>query len=517
MEKEKVVIIGAGPAGLTAAYELAALDKYEVIVFEETDRLGGISCTIRHNGNRMDIGGHRFFSKNEQVMQWWRNILPMQGAPAADDRLLAPERIYPSEGPDPEQADRVMLERRRVSRIFYLRKFFDYPISLRTETFTNMGLARTVKAGFGYVASAMHKRPENSLEDFYINRFGAPLYRMFFEHYTEKVWGIHPSRLGADWGSQRVKGLSLMKVLGDVASRPFRRDGQARETSLIERFIYPKYGPGQLWETVAADAAARGVRIETESPVVGIEVSGGRVVAVTTRRDGVEKTDPCDYLVSSMPVKDLVAALHGIEVPAEVARIARELPYRDFITVGLLVDKLLITNKTKLKTVGNIVPDTWIYIQEPDVKIGRLQVFNNWSPYLVKDFGKKVWIGLEYFCSEGDELWEMDDKAFIDLAVDELSRIGIVDKADVQDAVRVKVRKAYPSYYGSYYELDRVIAFLDGIENLYCVGRNGQHRYNNMDHSMLTAMEAVQHLAGRTSDKSLIWKVNTEKDYHESK
>lgn len=513
------LIVGAGPAGLTAARELLDRTSIHPVVCEASDAIGGISQTVRYKGNRMDVGGHRFFSKSERVTQWWRRMMPMQGAPSHDDMLL--DRAVPVEpqGPDPERDDRVMLVRQRVSRIFYLRKFFDYPIKLAVKTFANMGLWRTLKAGGGYVASMLHKRPETSLENFYINRFGAPLYRMFFEDYTEKVWGIHPSKLGADWGSQRVKGLSVWAILKDMATKRLGRKSDHVETSLIEQFVYPKYGPGQLWETVAADVENDGGEVLMRTPVKRIHVEQGRVdYVVVADPDGSDRRIACDHLFSSMPIKDLIAALDGIEVPADVARIAAELPYRDFITVGLLVKELKIKNETSIKTYRDRVPDTWIYIQERDVKVGRLQVFNNWSPYLLNDYEGTMWIGLEYFCTEGDEMWRMDRQAFIDMAIDELVRINIIgSRDDVLDSTQVKIKKAYPSYYGSYYELDRVKAFLDTIDNLWCIGRNGQHRYNNMDHSMLTAMEAVDAIAAGSTDKRAVWNVNTEEDYHETK
>ena len=384
-----------------------------------------------------------------------------------------------------------------------------------------MGLGRTVKAGFGYLASVLHKRKENSLEDFYINRFGKPLYQMFFEDYTEKVWGIHPSRLGADWGSQRVKGISVAAVLKDMMNKALKRKdaaGDKVETSLIEEFIYPKYGPGQLWETVAGEVRKRGGEVRLESEVVGIHVESGAVTGVDFRKpDGSVEHEACDFLISTMPIKDLTAALTGIEVPSDVRRIASKLPYRDFITVGLCVKKLKIKNRTKIKTWEERVPDTWIYVQERDVKVGRLQIFNNWSPYMVKDYENTMWIGLEYFCTEGDELWQMDREAFIRMAIDEMVKIDIVEREDVIDACQVKIKKAYPAYFGTYYELDTVKQFLDGIGNLYCLGRNGQHRYNNMDHSMLTAMACVRNIKAGVTSKDNIWAVNTEKDYHEGK
>lgn len=396
------IVIGAGPAGLTAAHELVAKGEgaWRILVLEESSALGGISRTVVHGDCRIDIGGHRFFSKSKEVNDLWTRLMPIQGSPAKDDILLHRPCHVEAGGPDPERVDRVMLRRRRISRIYYLRHFFDYPISIRPATFLAMGLVRTWKAGWSYLYSAVVKRSEKSLEDFYINRFGRVLYSMFFEDYTEKLWGVHPSRISPEWGAQRVKGLSLWKAILNV----FIPKGGKRETSLIEEFIYPKKGPGQLWETLADDLRAKGVEIRLGAKVVGVEASEGRIRAVRTS-DG--QTHACDALFSSIPIKELVAAMPN--VPPDVRRVADGLPYRDFITVGVLVDRLGIKNATKLRTVNDIVPDTWIYVQERDVRMGRIQIFNNWSPYMVDDVTKHVWVGLEYFCSEGDELWDMSD------------------------------------------------------------------------------------------------------------
>lgn len=518
--KKEAIIVGAGPAGLTAAYELLQHTDVHPIVLEATDTIGGISQTVKYHGNRMDIGGHRFFSKNKEIMDWWNRMMPIQGANSRDDIMLdIHDKELNPDGPDPEKEDRVILLRHRVSRIFFLRKFFDYPISLKLETFKNMGIVHTIKSGFGFIKSMFHKLPETSLENFYINRFGKHLYHLFFEGYTEKVWGVHPSKLGADWGSQRVKGLSVWTVIKDMVSKKLgKKKDEHTETSLIEQFIYPKYGPGQLWEIVSDEVSQAGGEVFMNSEVVKIHVQNHRVVSAEYKmHDGGTKNVPCDYLLSTMPIKDLVASLSGIEVPEDVQRIAKNLPYRDFITVGICVNKMKIQNKTKIKTYKNRVPDTWIYIQERDVKIGRLQIFNNWSPYLVNDYENTMWIGLEYFCTENDELWQMPEDEFIRMAVDELVKIDIIERDDVIDACQVKVKKAYPSYFGTYYELDAVKEFLDGIDNLYCLGRNGQHRYNNMDHSMLTAMECVNNIKKGIVLKKNIWAVNTEEEYHETK
>lgn len=506
------IIIGAGPAGLTAAYRFLLDTDIKPVILEKSEYIGGISRTAVVGGNRMDIGGHRFFSKNDEVNAMWQELMPLQGKPSIDDLTLGVEKPLSEGGPDPETEDRVMLLRNRISRIFFLRKFFDYPISLKPETFKNMGFANTMRAGFGYLGSCIVKKKEDSLENFYINRFGRPLYEMFFEDYTTKLWGRSPAQISADWGAQRVKGLSLSKAVWNVLSKPFRPKDKV-ETSLIEQYYYPKKGPGQLWETLADEIRRRGGEIIMNTRVERIRVENGRVSAVTAA-DGREFTG--DYFMSTMPVKDLVAGM-GEAAPADVRRIAAGLPYRDFITVGLLVNKLKLQNKTKVRTLTGDVPDCWIYVQERDVKIGRLQLFNNWSPYMVADPKHTMWIGLEYFCNEGDELWSMSDEAFIDFAIGELVKIDVIDRSDVIDSTRIRVKKAYPAYFDTYSEFDTVKDYLSGIENLWCLGRNGQHRYNNMDHSMLTAMEAVRAIAAGSTDKSAVWGVNTEKEYHETK
>ncbi len=516
---KKVIIIGAGPAGLTAGYELLKDqdNQYEVIILEEENQVGGISKTVRYNGNRMDIGGHRFFSKDENVMDFWKELMPIQGAPSYDDKKLNREKPLVKDGPDPEKEDKVMLVRDRVSRIYYLKKFFDYPVSLKLETFTNMGLIRTIKAGFSYLKSIFVKKKETSLENFYINRFGKVLYGMFFEKYTEKLWGRHPSVISADWGSQRVKGLSITAVIKDMFRKIFNPKSNKVETSLIEQFWYPKYGPGQLWENLADEIEKNGGKILKQHSVQKINLKENKITSVECVCDGKIEVFEGDIFISSMPLKDLVEDMKEEPVPEDIKNIATGLPYRDFMTVGLLLKKLDLKNKTKIKTLGNIVPDCWIYVQEPDVKLGRIQIFNNWSPYMVSNPEKNVWIGLEYFCNEGDEYWNMSDEEFTKFAIKELVSMGIIEESDVLDSHRERVKKAYPAYFDTYSEIDKLIEYLNGFENLYCVGRNGQHRYNNMDHSMVTAMETVKNIKNNITTKDNIWKVNTEKEYHEVK
>jgi len=529
-QKQTVVIIGGGPAGLTAAWELmkdGGADAYDVTVLEATREFGGISRTVKHNGNRMDIGGHRFFSKDDRIMQWWRDTLPLQGAPSYDDRKLGRHHDLEPGGPDPETCDEVMLKRHRVSRIYWNRHFFDYPISLSPNTLKAMGPKLTLEAGFSYLKSMVHKLPEDNLENFYINRFGRKLYSMFFEGYTEKLWGRHPSQISADWGAQRVKGLSITEVLKNAFLKllPKKQDASKVETSLIEEFWYPKYGPGQLWETVERNCERAGVRVITDANVVQVRQEGGRIESVVYEDCEGNRTElKADQFISSMPVKDLVNALGAGEgaaqVPADMSEIANGLPYRDFVTVGLLVKHLKLRNTTDIPTLGNppIVPDCWIYVQDPGYKVGRLQIFNNWSPYLVKDVDDTVWIGLEYFCEEGDAFWSMSDEEARDFAIQELTRMRVINgPQDVIDAHRERVKKAYPAYFDTYSHMDELVEYLDSFGNLYCVGRNGQHRYNNMDHSMATAMEAVGNIkTGKTSKKN-VWSVNTEQSYHESK
>ncbi|MBR1897609.1 MAG: NAD(P)/FAD-dependent oxidoreductase [Oscillospiraceae bacterium] len=515
---KKVIIIGAGPAGLTAGYELLkkAPDEYSVTIYEESAAIGGISRTVNHNGNRMDIGGHRFFSKDKEVMNWWQEMMPRHGKPSFDDIQLGREKNLAEGGPDPEQTDRVMLVRNRVSRIYYKHKFFDYPVSLKWDTIKNMGFATTMEAGFSYLGSAVVKKEESSLENFYINRFGKKLYSMFFEGYTEKLWGRHPSEISADWGAQRVKGLSILAVIKDMFTKVTGISDGKVETSLIEEFYYPKYGPGQLWETTAKEFEALGGQIVMNAKVTKINTNGTDAVkSITVEQDGSTSEVSGDIFFSSMPVKDLVAGMN--DVPENEARIAAGLPYRDFVTVGLLMNRLELKNETKIRTLGNIVPDCWIYVQDTGVKMGRIQIFNNWSPYMVKHPDKRVWVGLEYFCAEGDKFWNLTEDQTIRFAIAELKKMGVINEdTKIYDGHRERVKKAYPAYFDTYDEIDTLIEYLNRFGNLWCVGRNGQHRYNNMDHSMATSFEAVKNILAGTTDKTNVWNVNTEQEYHET-
>jgi len=564
------VIIGAGPAGLTAALELLRRTDIHPIVLEASQEIGGISRTIRYKGNRMDIGGHRFFSKSDRVMQWWIDLMPpaVDGSDSGDAIAISYqgkvrgvavpahlEQEPPLRGmgpleaetdtvetdafgeengeeniaehdhadvviaaPVPADPDLVMLIRPRKSRIYYLRKFFSYPITLTAETLTNLGLVRTFRVGTSYLKSQVSQiEPEKSLEDFLINRFGRQLYLTFFKSYTEKVWGTPCDQISAEWGAQRIKGLSLTTAVKHFVKKTFSRKKQGdlsqkgTDTSLIERFMYPKFGPGQLWEHVADLVQAKGGEIHMGWKVDRIHCEGDRVVSLEAVNDaGERQIFTGEYFFSTMPMKELVQALDA-PVPAPVREIAEGLQYRDFITVGILANRLSVTEPE-----GGLLKDTWIYIQEPDVTLGRLQIFNNWSPHMIAD-PSKVWLGLEYFCYETDALWAMPDEELKAFAAGELEKIGILKVADVLDGHVVRVPKTYPAYFGTYDRFDELREWTDGFENLFLVGRNGMHKYNNQDHSMLTAMTVVDGLVAGKVDKAVLWGINTEQEYHEEK
>ncbi|GAA0557872.1 NAD(P)/FAD-dependent oxidoreductase [Chitinophaga japonensis] len=530
---KKAIIIGAGPAGLTAAYELLQRTDIIPVVLEKSGDIGGISKTVNYKGNRIDIGGHRFFSKSDRVMNWWLNILPVQ---AADDSRFtityqhksrtvdAAVREGNGEAKDPDQ---VMLVRKRLSRIYFLRKFFTYPIQLSLDTLRKLGPLTTIAILFSYLWSQLFPcKPERNLEDFMINRFGRTLYRLFFKDYTEKVWGIPCHAISAEWGAQRIKGVSVSKAIQHAVQTAMKRQKAGKdiaqkdtETSLIEQFLYPKYGPGQLWEEVARQVEARGGKILLHQDVKRIYTSAGRpgitAVAVSHSLTGEVSYLEGDYFFSTMPVQELIAGMDGV-IPEEVKTVAAGLQYRDFITVGVLLKRLSFLDKRTGEWKPLELKDTWIYIQERDVKVGRLQLFNNWSPYMVKD-PDTTWVGMEFFCNQGDDFWQLPDAEIRERAIRELEKIGLASAANVLDATVLRMEKTYPAYFGTYEHFDVIREYVDRFENLFLVGRNGMHKYNNSDHSMLTAMVAVDNICAGETGKVNIWAINTEQEYHEEK
>ncbi len=528
---KRIVVIGAGPAGLTFAWQiLKETEDYMPIVLEQDSIVGGIARTVNHRGNRIDIGGHRFFSKEDRIMEFWQRILPPQGAPSIDDIEKKREIPLGSECtievlgkgervitcPDPNKEDKVLLVRERLSRIYYNRRFFEYPLSLSIDTLKKLGFTKVFKIGMTYIKSSIYKRRERNLEDFFINRFGSELYNTFFKEYTKKVWGVYPAEMSAEWGYQRVKGLSIRKAVIDAIKRSLRAsrkniEQKEVETSLIKRFLYPKYGPGQMWQEVKKQIQDAGGEVHLNHRVVKIHVRGKEITGVTAinTQTGEEVNIEADIVVSTMPVRGLINSLED-KVPKEVKDIANGLVYRDFMMVGVLLKKLKVKK----------LEDNWIYIQDPGTVMGRVQIFNNWSPYMVKN-REYYWIGCEYFLNEDDALWRDDDKEIIKNAALELARIGFVE--DIEDVIQeqsvvIRMPKAYPSYFGTYEEFHIIREYLDETyKNLFLIGRNGMHRYNNMDHSMLAAFEAVKSIKNGTFDKENIWQVNTEKEYHEEK
>jgi protoporphyrinogen oxidase len=526
--QRKAIIIGAGPAGLTAAYELLKRSDIIPVILEKSGDIGGISKTINYKGNRMDIGGHRFFSKSDRVMNWWLNILPVQDTGNSNFSITYQNRsrdVIPGQSVAAGNTDKVMLVRQRLSRIYFLRKFFTYPIQLSIDTLQKLGVGTTFSILFSYLrAQISPRKPEKSLEDFMINRFGLTLYHLFFKDYTEKVWGVPCHEIPAEWGAQRIKGVSIRKAIQHAVQSAIKKKKKTgdiaqkdTETSLIEQFLYPKLGPGQLWEEVARQVQEMGGIILMQHDVIQVNSANEKVISIEAFNKATLETIELkgDYFFSTMPVKELIANLVAT-IPANVREIAAGLQYRDFITVGILLRRLSAQDKNSGKWKELQLKDTWIYIQEKDVKVGRLQLFNNWSPFLVKDPGT-IWVGMEFFCNETDNFWKLPDAEIAALAIRELAKIGLASESDVLDSTVLRVEKTYPAYFGAYERFDEVKAYINKFSNLFLVGRNGMHKYNNADHSMLTAMVAVDNIIAGEEGKENIWAINTEQEYHEEK
>lgn len=518
-QKKKAIIIGAGPAGLTAAYQLLKNTEYVPIILESAPHIGGISKTVNFKGNRIDLGGHRFFTKSERVNQLWNEIMrPALPHDPTKDRISNDYMDTDKNKLSTEESKKRFLTRSRISRIFYQKKFFDYPVLLSVKTLRDLGFVKTLKIiwGFFYI-KIFPKKDESTLENFYINRFGTELYKTFFKSYTEKLWGIPPSQISSEWGAQRVKGVSLTGVVIDSIKKMLGvKNNKNTETSLIEQFKYPALGPGQLWETLADKITKMGGEILLNHTVCQIDLQDNKILSFSTENTegGVSKFEG-DIFFSTMAVKDLVKSLNPKPLN-ELIQIAEGLPYRDFITVGLLYNDLKIRNQTNVETLNNRIPDNWLYIHEPNVQMCRIQIFNNWSPFMVAD-QKNTWLGLEYVCDEKDTFWKMPDQEIIEQAKKELSEIGIADNEKFLDGTVIRMKKTYPAYSSTYKDFGKLREYLDTVENLYLIGRNGMHRYNNQDHSMLTAMVAVDNIKKGVKNRENVWQVNTEAEYHEEK
>jgi protoporphyrinogen oxidase len=463
---DHVVVIGAGPAGLTAAY-LLSKQGYRTTVLEADDIVGGISQTAQYKGYRFDIGGHRFFTKVQPVQDLW-------------EELLGPEFISVP----------------RLSRIHYNGKYFNYPLKA-ANALKGLGPIKAIRILWSYLQAALYPSPvEENFEQWVSNRFGRQLYEIFFKTYTEKVWGIPCTEIRAEWAAQRIQGLSLARAIASAAAMNRR---STKIKSLIDEFRYPRLGPGQMWEKARDRVRELGNQVLMRHRAVAIEHAGGRVTAVRARSPEGELRIAADHVISTMPIRSLVRALQPA-VPPPIREAAEGLRYRDFLVVALILEG------------EDLFPDNWIYIHTPGVKVGRIQNFNNWSRAMVPDAGRTC-LGLEYFCFEGDKLWTSSEAELIELASRELAELGLARGARIVDGTVVRMPKAYPIYDSVYREcLDRVREFIDPIGNLHTVGRNGMHKYNNQDHSMLTAMMAVWNMQGAEHD---IWSVNTDFEYHE--
>lgn len=507
------IIIGAGPAGLTAAYELLKKTEIKPIILEKSTDIGGISKTLDYKGNKLDIGPHRLFSKSDHVMDWWLKILPLEESGTFDITYRNRVRTVAFEagskaGYDP---DKVMLPVRRLSRIYYLRSFFAYPLQLSVRMLKIVGVMQTLKILLSYAKSKMSPRkPEATLEDFIINRFGVELYEMFFKDYTVKLWGVPCDIISAEWGAARIRGISLQKVLAEsvkklVQSGKRKSDirQKGKEVGLLEQFLYPRRGTGSLWEEVARQVEEMGGVIIKDQNVDCISVEGSEIKSIRSRNTvtGEVTTWEGKYFFSTMPVPELVAGLGEI-VPDNVKEVADGLLFRDFVTVGVLMNKWACEE----------VKDTWLYIQEKDVMVGRIMVYNNWGDGMIKD-NSKIWIGMEYFCYVTDEFWKKEDHEIGAQAIDELIKMGLALREDVLDYSVQRMEKTYPAYFGTYDRFAEVREFTDKFGNLFLVGRNGMHKYNNSDHSMLTAIAAVDNIVAGVTSKENIWNIPADQEY----
>ncbi|MBT4594418.1 NAD(P)-binding protein [bacterium] len=512
------LIIGAGPAGLAAAHELLRTTDYTPLIIEREKLVGGIAKTMPYKGNLIDMGPHRFFSKSDFVRKWWGNFLPPQmklDAPSCPQHHGNDVLAKCTCDVNPDSCDEVMLVCNRLTRIYHDKKCFEYPLSMSLDTIKKLGIINltSMAASYGYTR-LFPRKPEKTLEDFFINRFGVKVYQRFFESYSEKIWGIHPAGMSADWGAQRVKNVSIAKTIGHAIRSLVPENFGDRifgevERSFVGRFLYPKLGAGQMWTKVADSIEKDGGIILREHEALSVKVSGDKVIGVTVR-DIREQKDfyvPVEQCFSSTPVRNLIDSIDG-RVPRDVAEVASGLKCRGFINVGVLLKDFSVPGA------GPNAKDNWIYIQEPYAKAARLTIFNNWSSALVADTRNK-WISLELYAQPGDEFWGKSDKKIIEFSVNELVRLKMAKQEDVLESVVHRIPEATPIYVGAYERLDVVQRYVDDIKNLYMMGRCGMHRYNNQDHAVLSGIKAVESIARAGISKTDVWQVNDEKSYHE--
>lgn len=487
--KKIAVILGAGPAGLACAYELIKKNTdIKPVIIEKLDCVGGLSRTIYFDNLGVDIGGHRLYTTNPYIKSIWEEFLPHQSFPSIDDLYTNRITDYPDGGKDPEQEDDVMLIRNRFSSIIYNNTFFDYPIKFNIETIKKLGFLNSLSAGFSYIRSIFFKREVKNLEDFMINRFGQKLYNIFFKEYTKKVWGKDASEISSEWGEERIRKLSLAKTILNSVLSKFSFLKFQKETSLIDKFYYPKFGCSQLWNKIAKYITDNGGKIIYNSEFEGFETNDDKIISINYKKDNETNKITANYFISSIPISELIK---GIDAPFDIKQNAINLPYRDYILVSFLLDHFNLKNKTEYKTINDITPECWIYLQEPDAIASRIQIMNNWSPYLVGDINKNYLVSLEYYANEDDEFWAKTDDEIINLAIEEAEEYNLFDMKSILKTKIIREKRAYPSYFGTYKNIDKVKKFLSLYNNLYLIGRNGMHKYNNMDEAMLTGIQAA--------------------------
>ncbi len=493
--KKTALIIGAGPSGLACAYELLKTGSgIKPIIVEKLPVAGGLSRTVYDGKSGVDIGGHRLYTTDEYIQSIWDEFLPHQSYPSIDDIAAQREKIYPTGGKDPNKTDNVMLIRRRFSSILFDGKTFDYPVKFNFDTVVNLGLWTTIKAGLSYLKSIFVKRKENNLEDFFINRFGNVLYSIFFKDYTKKVWGFDASELSFEWGHERIKKLSLLKTILNSVFGKFMFFRKIKDKSLIDEFYYPKFGCSQLWNLMADYIINNGGEIIYNADFKSFSYSDKQIYGAKYVKDGNEFEINANYFISSAPICDLIK---GIDVPFDVKQNALNLPYRDYILVSFYTNQFNLKNRTDYKTVNNITPECWLYLQETSAIAARIQIMNNWSPYLVEDFLSCYLISLEYFVNENDDFWNKTDDEIIEIAKKECEKYNLFTGKSVLKTKVIREKKAYPTYCGSYKHINRIISEISKYRNLFLIGRNGQHKYNNMDEAMISGVNAARKIIGQ--------------------